>query len=86
VTDRDPSGIQLDSAPTVTSETRDAARRVLTRLGATDLLDILGLDDPAPPSPAPIVTCPICRNIAPKHGVCRRSRQCRAEAAKAGTP
>jgi hypothetical protein len=83
VTDRDPSGIQLDSAPTVTTETRAAARRVLAGLGATDLLDMLGLGDTPPPGPAPIVTCPICRNIAPKRGVCRRSRQCRAEAAKA---
>lgn len=64
-------------------ETRAAARRVLDRLGATDLLDMLGLDDTPPPEPAPIVTCPTCRNIAPKHGVCRRSRQCRADAEKA---
>lgn len=75
---------RLDEPYNQQPETRAAAVRVLTRTGNADLLEILGLAEPTPPAPKPDGFCAQGHQL-PSHGVCRRSRQCRADANKAGT-
>lgn len=67
-------------------DTRAKAVRALIQRGATDIIEILGLAEPATPAPAaapsaePRPTCDICNNPLPKLGICRRSQLCREKA------
>lgn len=74
---------RLDAPYAQQPETRAAAVRALVRLGAADLLEILGLVEPAPVAPKPVAHCPR-GHVLPSHGVCRRSEDCRIAARAAG--
>jgi len=76
---------RLDEPYNQQPATRAAAVRVLQRLGAADLIEILGLDDtPPPPGPTPTGTnhgdgtlrCSKCRHRTRADGICRRKTNC----------
>lgn len=66
-------------------DTRAAAVRVMRRLGAVDLVEVLGLDD-TPPPPDPVRTgvlmggsslqCSKCKQRTRADGICRRKTRC----------
>lgn len=69
---------QLDAPYAQQPATRAAARRVLDRLGAADLIGILGLDDVPEPEPKPV--CGICGqplSVNVSRGGCRKTPDCR---------
>lgn len=74
---------RLDAPYAQQPATRAAAARVLERLGATDLLEILGLVEPKP-EPVPEPKRCSRGHVLPSHGICRRSEDCRIDARKAG--
>lgn len=74
---------QLDDTVRVSAATRAKAIANMRRLGAADLLEILGLAEPAPVAPKPVEHCPK-GHVLPSHGVCRRSEDCRIAARAAG--
>ena len=70
--------------PATTAAIRADAAAYLTRTGNADLIEVLGLADPAPAVPVERGTCPICGNRLPSHGVCRKRLTCRAAAREQG--